>query len=334
MLYFFCAPPTKGQPEMSNGSTASRPTAGRESVAAYCRAQAEINRVDKESEETKRSLNERVKTYRSLLTDALLASNVSCMEVPDGESVVYLRMKANEPPLSIGVDDISEALSEIDLDCFKKTAEKHEHDLPKMVSASVQSFAKKRKAERGGNAPNGSPLQKKTLSISSSKERGYDESSTQNVTPRMREMAQQLLGARKELSTLQQATTEKKKPSIATQKEVEETVKNTVKAIDPQHMTTRVHLTQADEEWTYYLRCKESEKPATLGVRKIVALIEQATAAYLDEQGSTRQYNGTQTLDAQFWDGLCDKITKYVQLEASQVKTVSRLTLNRGAPRK
>ena len=171
------------------------------------------------------------------------------------------------------------------------------------------------------------------MSISANRERGYTRDLNQNVSDETLQIARDLLHARKELSGLKQRSSEQKKQSVNTQKEVESTVKEALKLSDPKNMTTRVHMMQGDSEWVYYLRCKETTKAPPLGIRKLVPIVEKAVASLLDEIGLPREYNESQNIDAKFWNDLCEKISKEIEVFYDQVKTTSRLSLDRGAPR-
>ena len=299
----------------------------KESVAAYCKAQSDINKIEKLSEEQKKMLNERIKTCRSLITDELSSKNISCMEVYDENDTepLYFRLKTPMPNMNICVDDIVQVLNNINTTILNSCAEKYNHDLPKMVSSAIQNLVRDEKKKNCSD--------KTTLSISANRERGYTRDLNQNVSDETLQIARDLLHARKELSGLKQRSSEQKKQSVNTQKEVESTVKEALKLSDPKNMTTRVHMMQGDSEWVYYLRCKETTKAPPLGIRKLVPIVEKAVASLLDEIGLPREYNESQNIDAKFWNDLCEKISKEIEVFYDQVKTTSRLSLDRGAPR-
>jgi len=300
----------------------------KESVAAYCKAQADINKIEKITEEQKKNLNERIKTCRSLITDELSSKNISCMEVyDDNESEpLYFRLKQPTPNMNISIEDIVQILNNMNMNVLNSCAEKCNNDLPKMVSSAIQNLVRDEKKKNCAS-------EKSTLSISSNRERGYSRDVTQNVSNETLQIAKDLIHARKELSGLKQKTSEQKKQSMSTQKEVEQTVKEALKVSDPKNMTTRVHMMQGDSEWVYYLRCKESTKPPPLGIRKLVPIVEKSVASLLDENGLSREYNESQNIDNKFWESLCDIISKEVEMYNKQTKTTSKLSLDRGAPR-
>ena len=299
----------------------------KESVAAYCKAQSDINKIEKLSEEQKKLLNERIKTCRSLITDELSSKNISCMEVYDEDETepLYFRLKNPMPNMNICVDDIVQVLNNINTTILNSCAEKYNNDLPKMVSSAIQNLVRDEKKKNYA--------EKSTLSISTNRERGYTRDLNQNVSDETLQIARDLLHARKELSGLKQKSSDQKKQCVTTQKEVENTVKEALKVSDPKSMTTRVHMMQGDSEWVYYLRCKETTKAPPLGIRKLVPIVEKAVASLLDESGLPREYNESQNIDPKFWNTLCEKISKEIELFYNQVKTTSRLSLDRGAPR-
>lgn len=299
----------------------------KESVATYCKAQAEINKIEKNNEEQRKALNERIKTCRSLLTDELTQKNMSCIEVFEDEATepIYLRLKNQTGPTSITIDDILHVLKIINKDLLCSHAEKFENDLPKMVSATIQSYVKEEKQKNTQEKP--------SLVISQSKERGYTKDVNHSISHEIMQIAKDLIHARKELSTLKEKQTNEKKEQVSIQKEVESNVKEALKASDPKNMTTRVHMMQQDSEWVYYLRCKESERQVSLGIRKIIPIVENAVVDLLNEHGMSRSYNIGYQLDTSFWNALSTKISKQIELESSEKKVVSKLSLDRGAPR-
>ena len=300
----------------------------KESVAAYCKAQADIIKIEKTNEDQRKMLSERIKTCRSLITDALTSQNINCLEVyhENDNDPMYFRLKPNTPAINITIEDIMEIMSSINKATLRPHAEKHQNDLPKMVSSVIQDYVREQKKRNTSD--------KNSLSISSNRERGYTRELNQNIPKDLMQTAKDLLSAKKELSSLKQETNTKKKEALSTQKEVEQTVKEALKTTDPQNMTTRVHMMQGDSEWVYYLRCKEKDKAQPLGIRKILPMVESAVQTILDEQGLPRQYSDACNLNNVFWKALYDKISTDFGSAAAETKTVSRLSLDRGAPRK
>lgn len=300
----------------------------KECVAAYCKAQAELNTIEKENEDNKKQLNERIKTCRSLITDELMKKNISCFEIYE-EGVtepLYFRLKQNLPNMNISIEDLMTALQSINREMLSACAEKHENDLPKMISSSIQSLI--REAHK-----NKVTEDKVSLQISTNRERGYQRNFTQQVSEDTLRIAHDLIHARKELGSLKQKQSEKKKSSIAIQKEVESTVKEALKKADPSNMTTRIHMAQNDNEWVYYLRCKEFEKKSPIGIRRILPMVEKAMSSYLDTNGLPRHYTTTFNLDEHFFHSISLMITKTFEEEANEMKMISKLSLDRGAPR-
>lgn len=298
----------------------------KESVAAYCKAQSDINKIDKLHEEQKKTLNERIKTCRSLLHDALSTKQISCIEVYDENDTdpMYFRLKPVATNVSWSIEMILQIVSYINKEQLSSCAEKNNNDLPKMISATIQDFAKDEKKKNVSD--------KMSLTITPNRERGYTREGNP-VPDETMQVAKELLHARRELMALKQKTTNDKKGSVTAQKEVETVVKEALKVSDPENKTSRVHMMQGDSEWVYYLRCKEQERTQPLGIRKLVPLIENAVANVLDAYGMPREYNDTFNLDAQFWNELCSKISSQFEAAASETKTISKLSLDRGAPR-
>tara|TARA_B110000008_G_C16922190_1_gene545212 strand:- start:2 stop:937 length:936 start_codon:yes stop_codon:yes gene_type:complete len=300
----------------------------KESVSVYCKAQADIIKIEKNVDEQKKALNERIKTCRSLLTDELSTQNISCIEVfGENESEPqYLRLKPVTGPMNITIEDVVHVLQHITNTILNESAEKCNHDFPKMITNAIQAYVREEKKKNTEN--------KTSLSISSNRERGYTRDANQVVSEDTMSIAKDLISARKELSELKTKASEQKKEATSQQKEVEQTVKDALKATDPKNMTTRVHMMQGENEWVYYLRCKESEKNVHVGIRKIVPIVEKAVVNMLEQYGLSREYNSTFNLNTDFWKALSDKISHEFSQSSQETKTVSKLSLDRGAPRK
>ena len=299
----------------------------KESVAAYCKAQSDINKIDKMNEEQKKTLNERIKTCRSLLQDALINKKINCIEVYEDNETdpVYFRLKPITTNVNWSIDTIVQIVQFINREQLMVHAEKNNNDLPKMISATIQNYAKDEKKKQ--------VTDKMSLTITPNRERGYTRETNTNIPNETIQLAKELLAARRELTSIKQKASNEKKGSITAQKEVEQVVKEALKVSDPENKTSRVHMMQGDSEWVYYLRCKEQEKTQPLGIRKIVPIIENAVATVLDAYGLPREYNDTLKLDSQFWNELCTKITTQFHAAEGETKTVSKLSLDRGAPR-
>jgi hypothetical protein len=244
----------------------------------------------------------------------------------DGTDPLYFRMKASAPAVTITIELIVEALQTIDKRLLNSFAEKYESDIPRMISATIQAYIKEEGKKGAGD--------KYALQISSNKERGYQRKVDEHVPDEIMKIARDLLLAKKELQKMKQKQSEEKKPAISKQKEVESMVKEALKHSDPSNMTTRVHMMQDDNEWVYYLRCKEKEKNVPMGIRKIIPIVETAVGKLLDEYGLPRFYSSsTFNPDAHFWKNLTTSISKDFNDKSSETVVSSKLSLDRGAPR-
>jgi hypothetical protein len=295
-----------------------------EAIQSYCRAQAKINEIDKTNEETKKTLSERVKTCRSIVFDELQRHKVRCIEViPEGGQPVYFRLKQSFPDYVVSLNNILSILKNINTDEMYEEAEKNENDIPRIISAILQ---KELQTQRTTNTTT-----KETLVISDSKERGYD-ISQYTIADNTRQLANELLVAKKELKNFQNEQQTKKKISISEQKEAEPYVKTALKEMDPVSNTSRIHMLQNGNEWIYYLRLREQKKKTKVGIRVVVPLVEDAAAEVLKMQGMSREFNtSTKKL---FWTSFLDRVKhEYEHLESKE-KISSRLSLDRGPPRK
>lgn len=293
-------------------------------MAQYCKAQAQINRLDKESDDVKRALTERVRTYRSLLLDELSKQKLSCVELAEeGKEPVYLRLKQQTTSPSIDADLIVNIFTKLDSQALASLAEKYGHDLPKMLLNILTSQIRESYTQK---------TDKTTLSISNTKERGFQ--AKNNIPADVMQIASDLLRTRSELATLRQQQKNSKKPMLEEQRMVEDTVKEALKATDPKGMTTRVHMMQDGDEWVYYLRCKEKEIAPSIGIRKIVPMVENALVKTLNDSGMGREYSASFKMGAAFWTAFRANFETTMEMTRQQTKTSSRLTLDRGAPRR
>lgn len=298
------------------------------SVVTYCKAQTEINKIDKAHEESRKALSERIKTCRSLVHDELVRKGVTCFEVQteDTNDPVYFRLRHATGNNNLSYEDIVHIIAQIDQEALSSVADKHERDLPKMVTALIQTLNRKERQRQCGD--------KLTLSISNNCERGQNVADQLKVSDEIKQVAVDLLVAKKELGQLRQRQTQEKKQAVDSQKEVEQTVKDALKATDPENMTSRVHMSQGEDQWVYYLRCKEKERQEPMGVRKVSSAIEDAVIETLQEFGLTREYNNTYRIDEAFWKRMCTKLNTFFNEEKKKIKVVSKLSLDKAAPKR
>ena len=293
-------------------------------MAQYCRAQAQINQLDKGVDEQRRVLNERLRTYRSLLQEELTKHQITCVEMaPANGEALYVRLKTQTTTPPLDADMILGILSKVEACQLHALAEKHGHDLPKMLSSILSSEVRDTYTTK---------TDKTSLSVSSTKERGFRHSSA--VPDNVQQLASDFLSARTELFQLRQSQKMTKKPILEEQKSVEDVVKESLRTHDPVNMMTRVHMMQDGNEWVYFLRCKEKDVTPNIGIRKAIPLVESALVSALHDVGLGREYTASFALNATFWNGFHRHLRDAWALASQQTKRTSRLTLDRGAPRR
>lgn len=292
----------------------------RDAMMRYCKAQAQINSVTKENTEKQKEITERVRTYRSLLHDELKKSQVTCCEVmPHGSTEpLYVRLKTPTQPPTIDSKLIVTILRGIDSEMLNSRAEKHGHDLPRMLVSIVSDEIKNTYTRKSNRT---------SLSISKSKERGA--ALPLGTSNEVRRLADELFKAQKDMQTIRKETKKKKQPHREEQELVQEEVKESLRANDSQNCVQRVHMTQEGSEWVYYLRCKESTRTESVGVRKAMPLLETVFEQSLKSLGLGREY-GNFRPGATFWDEVTPHLVKEFD---KHTITNSRLSLERGAPR-
>lgn len=294
-----------------------------DTIATFCRAQASINEIERGSTERRKAVSERIKTCRSLILEEMVQNNQSCVEVATGDDPVFLRVKYPTSSPQIHFDSVLDLLREITPQMLEEAADKCDGRLPRMLGhcASFLYKAKRKVSSRP------------TLSISATKERGYQREDA--VTPGISRMAQEMVEAKKELKALGKEVGEMKSSAIEQQRMVKESIAQHLKRTDPKMMTQKVHMTLPDGEWIYFLRCKERQVAKPVGVRMLPPIIERITAATLQGAGISDEYaHARNSMDDAFWEGMERGLAEVFEDIASQTKTVSRVTLDRGAPRK
>lgn len=316
-----------GEPNRKSSHMAEE---GRNAMSAYCKAQAQINKIEKENDEERRSLNERIRTYRSLLQETMETQKLTCIELgggggEQGEEPVYVRLKQNSQMPSMDHEFVMEVMKQIDYNGLGSVADKQGHDLPRMLTHVFSSEVKQKHSRTSD---------KTSLSISKTRERGFDRDSQSAVTPAMMQIAKDLMSARGELSTLKQKASTTKRQCLEEQKEVEDTVKTALRKSDPVNMTARVHMMQDGNEWVYYLRCKEKEVTPSIGIRRVVQLVESSIIHALSDLGLGREFSPHFRPNGMFWDSFSKELANQMEQVKANIKRESRLSLDRGAPRR
>ena len=178
---------------------------GKAAMATYCKAQAHLNTLEKECEEERRTLNERIRTYRSVLHENMVANDLTCMELhPDDDSdPIYVRVKCNTQTPNLDLNLIMEIMKQIDYSIIVSCAEKQGHDLPRMMTHALNAEIKEKHTRTS---------EKSCLSISKVRERGFDRKTT--VPTDMLQMGNDLVNARNELSNLKQKNANTKKRCV------------------------------------------------------------------------------------------------------------------------
>lgn len=305
--------------------------AASDAITVYCKAQTQINKIDRSTEDTRKSLHERIKTCKSLIEDDLRTRNVECVEMysADSEDPIYFRMKqaTQQTPLTLDrvIEIVSRLKSQIQNGQF---AEKYSGDIPDMF---VRAFKRELKVDAEQNGADRPPA----LTITTSKERGSIGIEHQHNLPEdISTAARDMLDARKELAALRSTKRKEKKPCVDEQKRVSDDVKTVLKQADPVHMTNRVHMMQNGDEWIYYLRCKEKTHQKKIGVRMIAPLIKSAAEETLEKQGLSVKFTENTKFGTKFWVALTRQLEHELNNLLNEPETTSSISLDRGAPRK
>ena len=295
-------------------------------VAAYCRAQLELNDIDKQHHAAKKVLNERIRSGRSIVLQECEQKLIDSFQVynkHDEGQPQYFIIKKSHPKVNVTSCDIHNALRTLDFTSLMETPQV-ERDLPKMVAVAIMNVIQQDK--KPSTAP------KMTLQISNTPPSGGVSTSIQHISEDMRRVSEDIVTARHEMSLLRKTIVECKKPGTTIQKSVELVVKETLFEMDPSHMKTRVQMKQHDCDWIYYLRCKKVERQVPIGIRKASPIVECAVSALMEERGMTRICSPGLIHDQPFWAAVAHTVGDKFETAASEKKTVTKLTLDRGAP--
>ena len=296
-------------------------------MTTYCRAQAQINKFEKEYENDKKTLNERIRTFRSLLLDELSQRNISCIELDQSNSEpVYIRLKTTAGGEGdVDTQKILDILKKIDRSMLDEIAEKHAYDLPKMICNILSTVHRVNSRENRES--------KLSLSVTTNKERGFTRQEQECLPAEVLKTAAELVSSQHQLKNLRKKCSESKQPALQEQKEVEEVVKESLKTSNPHSKTTKVHMSHEGSDCVYYLRCKEKSVTPNIGIRKVNRLVEETVVKVLNDEGFGREYTSTFRPNNQFWNKVEIALKLKVNDLKSQKKVKSRLTLDKGAPR-
>lgn len=299
-----------------------------DSISVYCKAQSKINSIEKETEERRRSLNERIKTCRSILHEEMRRRGITCAEVFENDEPIYLRLKPCVQSGPVRSEDVLRLLETMNDKNLEILAEKCEFQLAKMVAEFVNLALKdeRRKGEEGDK------LCSTTLNISKAKERNFVKND--EFDEEMKAMAQDLIVARHEMSELRVEQGKLKKECKEEQKRVEDTVKKALKVKDPETLTHKVHMVQDDGEWVYYLKCHDKQEQKSVGLRKAIPLIETCVSKSLEENGLPKEYSSATLRSKQFLDVLRNLLVAEFKTIEDEVVDKSKISFHRGAPRK
>ena len=185
---------------------------GKAAMSQYCKAQAAINKLNKETDDARKSLTERIRTYRSLLHDELTQRRVSCLEMPvEGKEPVYVRLKSTSVTANLDQTLIADILCKISHADLSGLADKNGHDFPKMITSFFSNEVKTKHTKK---------RDKTTLSISNAKERGFTRTEQSDVPESVRQVASDLIKTQEELGNLRKRQNISKRPIVEEQKAV------------------------------------------------------------------------------------------------------------------
>lgn len=300
-----------------------------EAIGVFCKAQSKMKSIEREKEEVIRNLNERIKTCRNIIHDEMRKKGISCAEVFAGDDEpVYLRCKPQVQSGPVRGSDVIRFLEDISNRNLEILAEKCEYDLPRMITEFINLAIKEER--RSNSADKDAPT---TLTISKAKERNFT-GLEDRLSEDTKSTAREFLLARKELSELRKIQNQKKKDCKEDQKRVEDDVKKVLKLKDPDNMTQKIHITQEDGDWMYFLQCKEKHENKTVGLRKALPIIESCVSKSLEENGLPKQYISSTLYSTSFLESLRKTLIEEFQKIENEVVSKTKITLNRGAPRK
>lgn len=296
----------------------------KECISVFCKAQAQLNSIDKKNESERKIIQERIKTCKSLLLDQLSKENISCVEINiEGDRApMFIRLKPKNVNVTLTVEEVV-AVLETNIPNLGELAEDNGYDLPKMLSSVIQEHIRQKRETTSRD--------EHTLSVTSFRERGFSKHSG-SLPHEYAEIAKNMIKDTRELSVVKKNVREEKRPIVEQQKSVEAEVIKAISKHDPKKKTQKIHMNQQEGNSVYYLRCKESIIRNNMGVRKIVPLVENAVNKCLENFGLSRDY--VSSMPNKFWADLLCQIKMDYEKMNSEVKKKDKLTLDRAATSK
>lgn len=274
------------------------------SIVTYCKAQAEIDRIDTSAADLHKSLKARIRVCKSLVHEEMVRANCSCLEVREAGSadIVYFRLKDKAAASSMTIKRVLATLEQA-----RAAVALEEGGGEQVSDAIVSAFC-------DASAPKDS---RPTLHTCKHKKRHTDVVQPDGT---ILKAAQDMLAAQSELRQSNKETKTQKMASLDVQKDVEPDVKRALQNIDPEHLTSRINLVHGTEKVVHYLRCTEQSKTKPLAVRQILPVLRESIAEAL---------RGTQRLDDAFWKQVVDEVQQKLE-EMSTSTTTSKISLDRG----
>jgi hypothetical protein len=302
---------------------------GHESVSTFCRAQVSIDHVREQGRRDRRDTQQRVKACRNLIIEELQRKNVTSMEV-NIEGVAgptFFRLK-RQTCGTVPVEDVLAILRQTRATLDAHSVE-HGYDLPRLVAASLRTAWRAR-------LDAGQP-RKPTLLITASRERGVESTPAAAVSSECEALAQNMFEGRRELTAMRQTEADALAPAREEQRRVEQSVRLALDAVDPERRSCKVQVappTQgggtATPKQLYYLRCKEEQRRQRLGIKRVLPIVEEATAAVLERGGVPRDMLPTAQLPRNFWEDLMTLVEQRLRdAEQATLRTMTKISLDR-----
>lgn len=287
-------------------------------ISTYCKAFKDMKLVDESMRDEISSLYERIRTAKTMLTETMILNKMTCIEVMGDDGLpMYFRLKQQIGDVPISMDTITHGIKKLRHDV---TNVERQDSVSKTITEYVKEFAKSSTEGRED---------KFKFFVSENRQRNHE--GGQVFSDELMDIARDYLNAQRELKRLRGHMKEQKEPFVKMQQMVEESVKQVLR--NKSNMTQRVNITQGNDQWMYYLRCTEKECNVPFNQRKVLTCVEQVISSVIDSFGLDKSHN-IRTLPDEFWTHLSVEMNDKLAFAKKERRCVSRLTLNKSAPRK
>ena len=287
----------------------------RQCIIDYCRAQTQLNTIDADVKEKRKSALKNLKSRREELQSDMLHHGLLCVATSNAKGELsYVRVQNQKAQYKLDVDGILEIAKEITIEDLKRVSTKNESIFSKMFCDLLKQSIQKKAL---------SQATKPVLRINTNKEKGHDALTL--VPTSIQSLLKEFLHAHSELESIHVDTNTQKQKALEEQKSVADQVESTLKTLDPLHSTQKVSIKHGDTLKTFYLQRREKEIVAPLRLQRAISSAHAATLQSLKEMNLDTRFSPTVKLNDAFFD--CFRKNFKQELEDTAPASVRKVKL-------